>query len=168
MEDKEVREKVVNYVLGQYMIPVDLLDDIMQRLYIKAHEYLTGKEKKPIAYLAQCLRNEIKTALNEEKKQISIKERYEGAPPIRKVETPFDFYVKKEMKYKLLKAICTLSLFERMIICKRFGYGLDEPHTLQELANEWGKTPAGIKYIVDKALNKIKKRYGNILEDYLE
>lgn len=172
IEEEQVREKmdmkpIVHYVLGQYMVPIDLLEDIMQRLYLKSHEYLNGETKKPIGYLAQSLRNEILKTLNEEKKQIELLKRCRESLQEKEVETPYDTYIKKELEHNLVKAVFSLSSFETTLILKRFGLGYYEPHTLQKLADEWKRTPAGIKWIIENAFEKIKKTHGNILKEYL-
>ena len=58
----------------------------------------------------------------------------------KKVLSPIDSVVKKNLKEQTLKVLSTLASREEKVLRKRFGIGLDSEHTLEEVGQEFAVT----------------------------
>ena len=70
--------------------------------------------------------------------------------------SPLDFAIRDDMKKKIDKILCSLPPKEEKIIRKRFGIGVDVPHTLEEVGLEFDVTRERIRQIEVKAIRKLK------------
>lgn len=70
--------------------------------------------------------------------------------------SPLDFAIRDDMKKKIDKILCSLPPKEEKIIRKRFGIGVDVPHTLEEVGMEFDVTRERIRQIEVKAIRKLK------------
>jgi len=74
----------------------------------------------------------------------------------KKVLSPVDSVVKKNLKEQTLKVLSTLASREEKVLRKRFGIGLDSEHTLEEVGQEFAVTRERIRQIEAKALRKLR------------
>ena len=70
--------------------------------------------------------------------------------------SPLDFAIRDDMRKKIDKILCSLPPKEEKIIRKRFGIGVDAPHTLEEVGLEFDVTRERIRQIEVKAIRKLK------------
>jgi len=74
----------------------------------------------------------------------------------KKVLSPIDAVVKKNLKDQTLKVLGTLASREEKVLRKRFGIGLDSEHTLEEVGQDFAVTRERIRQIEAKALRKLR------------
>jgi len=74
----------------------------------------------------------------------------------KKVLSPIDSVVKKNLKDQTLKVLSTLATREEKVLRKRFGIGLDSEHTLEEVGQDFSVTRERIRHIEAKALRKLR------------
>lgn len=70
--------------------------------------------------------------------------------------SPLDFAILDDMKKKIDRILCSLPAKEEKIIRKRFGIGVESPHTLEEVGLEFDVTRERIRQIEVKAIRKLK------------
>ncbi len=74
----------------------------------------------------------------------------------KKIMSPIDAVVKKNLKDQTLKVLGTLASREEKVLRKRFGIGLDSEHTLEEVGQDFAVTRERIRQIEAKALRKLR------------
>ena len=74
----------------------------------------------------------------------------------KKVLSPIDSVVKKNLKDQTVNVLSTLALREEKVLRKRFGIGLDSEHTLEEVGHDFAVTRERIRQIEAKALRKLR------------
>ncbi|MFQ5716186.1 MAG: RNA polymerase sigma factor RpoD [Nitrospinales bacterium] len=74
----------------------------------------------------------------------------------KKVLSPIDSVVKKNLKEQTMKVLGTLAAREEKVLRKRFGIGLDSEHTLEEVGQDFAVTRERIRQIEAKALRKLR------------
>ncbi len=74
----------------------------------------------------------------------------------KKVLSPIDAVVKKNLKEQTMKVLGTLASREEKVLRKRFGIGLDSEHTLEEVGQDFAVTRERIRQIEAKALRKLR------------
>jgi len=74
----------------------------------------------------------------------------------RAMLSPLDSAIQDDMKKKIDQILCSLPSKEEKIIRKRFGIGIDSPHTLEEVGLEFDVTRERIRQIEVKAIRKLK------------
>jgi len=74
----------------------------------------------------------------------------------KKVLSPIDSVVKKNLKEQTMKVLGTLASREEKVLRKRFGIGLDSEHTLEEVGQDFAVTRERIRQIEAKALRKLR------------
>jgi len=70
--------------------------------------------------------------------------------------SPLDYAIQDDMRKKIDQILCSLPTKEEKIIRKRFGIGVDIPHTLEEVGLEFDVTRERIRQIEVKAIRKLK------------
>lgn len=70
--------------------------------------------------------------------------------------SPLEVAILDDMKKRIDEVLCSLPLKEEKIIRKRFGIGVDIPHTLEEVGLEFDVTRERIRQIEVKAIRKLK------------
>ncbi|MEC7640662.1 MAG: RNA polymerase sigma factor RpoD [Nitrospinota bacterium] len=74
----------------------------------------------------------------------------------KKIMSPIDSVVKKNLKEQTMKVLGTLAAREERVLRKRFGIGLDSEHTLEEVGQDFSVTRERIRQIEAKALRKLR------------
>lgn len=83
--------------------------------------------------------------------------------------SPLDSAVRDDMKEKIDKILCSLPPKEEKIIRKRFGIGVDFPHTLEEVGQEFDVTRERIRQIEVKAIRKLRHpSRSKLLREFIE
>ncbi|MDQ7785919.1 MAG: sigma factor-like helix-turn-helix DNA-binding protein, partial [Desulfomonilaceae bacterium] len=70
--------------------------------------------------------------------------------------SPLDYAIQDDMRKRIDQILCSLPSKEEKIIRKRFGIGIDIPHTLEEVGLEFDVTRERIRQIEVKAIRKLK------------
>ncbi|MEW6586633.1 MAG: RNA polymerase sigma factor RpoD [Nitrospirota bacterium] len=83
--------------------------------------------------------------------------------------SPLDYAIQDDMRKKIDQILCSLPPKEEKIIRKRFGIGMDIPHTLEEVGLEFDVTRERIRQIEVKAIRKLKHpSRSKWLREYIE
>ncbi|HWR58045.1 MAG TPA: sigma-70 domain-containing protein, partial [Thermodesulfovibrionales bacterium] len=71
--------------------------------------------------------------------------------------SPLDSLIRQDIKKQMSRIVGTLSPKEETIIRKRYGIGDDNPHTLEELGQEFEVSRERIRQIEVKAVRKLRQ-----------
>ena len=74
----------------------------------------------------------------------------------KSIDSPLEAAMREDLKTQVEEALITLSHKESEILRRRFGIGMDEPMTLEDIGQEFNVTRERIRQIEVKALKKLK------------
>ena len=165
-----IRQAITRAIADQartIRIPVHMIETINKLIRVSRHLVQElGREPTPDEISKKMIRpiDKVRKVLKIAKEPISLE------TPIgeeenshlgdfiedKKVLSPIDSVVKKNLKDQTLKVLSTLALREEKVLRKRFGIGLDSEHTLEEVGQDFAVTRERIRQIEAKALRKLR------------
>ncbi|MEW6002619.1 MAG: RNA polymerase sigma factor RpoD [Nitrospirota bacterium] len=165
-----IRQAIIRALTEQsrtIRIPVHVVE-ILNRMKKVSREFVqeTGREpgSDEIAERVGISVEKMKKILEMAKEPISLETpvgEEEESPLIdfledKKVLTPLDVALQDDLKKQIDRILGSLDTKEEKVIRRRFGIGLDGPHTLEEVGREFVVTRERIRQIELKALRKLK------------
>lgn len=81
---------------------------------------------------------------------------------------PDEFYEEEELQEIVNRALSTLEERERKILTQYFGIGIENPMTLEQIGRKLGISRERVRQIKDRAIEKLREKFGDILRDYVE
>lgn len=133
------REPTSDEVAARLRIPVERVDGIMKI------------SKEPVS---------LETPIGEEDSHLSDFIEDKG------MLSPLDSVIMDDMKKKIDKIICSLPPREEKIIRKRYGIGVDNPCTLEEVGTEFDVTRERIRQIEVNAIKRLKYLSAEITQGF--
>ncbi len=73
--------------------------------------------------------------------------------------SPLDAAIQEDLKRYIDELLCTLSLKEELVIRRRFGIGVENPYTLEEIGESFGVTRERVRQMQVKAIEKMKNAH---------